>query len=363
VNQSAGVREGEIVLVNGSDEDLPLLEDIAIEVMKVGGHPLVSVNTREYNRRSYDEVPAKYDAQSAALSLKLVELANVSIATESGEGRTIKGVPAERVAARGKAFAPLLSLAAKRNVRLVSLGNGLYPSEERAEQFGISREELGRLMYGGVDADYQQLQTTGEQMRKVLAGGKELRITNPSGTDLRVGIAGRQVIVNDGVISPEERKQGGPALSVWLPAGEVYLRPEPGTANGVIVADQLYYQGDRIEGLRLELKGGKMVAMTAKSGLDPLRKYYELASPGKDAFTVVDIGINPGIKLPEGGAVNVWSRAGAVTVVVGSDLWAGGSNSSNFDIAPEIRNATVEVDGTALVKDGKLAGGTAVAGR
>jgi leucyl aminopeptidase (aminopeptidase T) len=202
VNQSAGVREGEIVLVNGSDEDLPLLEDIAIEVMKVGGHPLVSVNTREYNRRSYDEVPAKYDAQSAALSLKLVELANVSIATESGEGRTIKGVPAERVAARGKAFAPLLSLAAKRNVRLVSLGNGLYPSEERAEQFGISREELGRLMYGGVDADYQQLQTTGEQMRKVLAGGKELRITNPSGTDLRVGIAGRQVIVNDGVISP-----------------------------------------------------------------------------------------------------------------------------------------------------------------
>jgi leucyl aminopeptidase (aminopeptidase T) len=363
VNQSAGVREGEIVLVNGSDEDLPLLEDIAIEVMKVGGHPLVSVNTREYNRRSYDEVPAKYDAQSAALSLKLVELANVSIATESGEGRTIKGVPAERVAARGKAFAPVLSLAAKRNVRLVSLGNGLYPSEERAEQFGISREELGRLMYGGVDADYQQLQTTGEQMRKVLAGGKELRITNPSGTDLRVGIAGRQVIVNDGVISPEERKQGGPALSVWLPAGEVYLRPEPGTAKGVIVADQLYYQGDRIEGLRLELKGGKMVAMTAKSGLDPLRKYYELASPGKDAFTVVDIGINPGIKLPEGGAVNVWSRAGAVTVVVGSDLWAGGSNSSNFDIAPEIRNATVEVDGTALVKDGKLAGGTAVAGR
>jgi leucyl aminopeptidase (aminopeptidase T) len=363
VNQSAGVREGEIVLINGTDEDLPLLEDIAIEVLKVGGHPLVNVNTREYTRRSYDEVPAKYDGQVAVLPMKLTELANVNIATESGEGRTIKGVSAERVAARGKAFAPVLSLAAKRNVRLVSLGNGLYPTEERAEQFGVSRDELSRLMYGGVDADYQQLQTTGEQMRKVLAAGKELRITNPSGTDLRVRIAGRQVVVNDGVISPEERKQGGPALSVWLPAGEVYLRPEPGTANGVIVADQLYYQGDRIEALRLEIKGGKMTAMTAKSGLDPLREYYALATPGKDAFTVVDIGINPGIKLPEGGAVNVWSRAGAVTVVVGSDVWAGGSNSSNFSIAPEIRNATVEVDGSALVKDGKLAAGTAVAGR
>jgi leucyl aminopeptidase (aminopeptidase T) len=363
VNQSAGVREGEIVLVNGTHEDLPLLEDIAIEVMKVGGHPLVSVTTREFVRRSYDEVPAKYDGQVAVVPMKLIELANVNISTESGEGRTIKGVPAERVSARGKAFAPFIALATKRNVRLVSLGNGLYPTEERAEQFGISRDELSRLMYGGVDVDYQQLKSTGEQMRKVLAAGKELRITNPSGTDLRVGIAGRQVVVNDGVISPEERKQGGPALSVWLPAGEVYLRPQPGTANGVIVADHLFYQGDRIEGLRLEVKGGKMVAMTAKSGLDPLREYYELATPGKDAFTVVDIGLNPSIQLPEGGAVNVWSRAGAVTLVVGSDAWAGGSNSSNFSISPEIRNATVEVDGSALVKDGKLTAGTAVAGR
>ncbi|HUQ14914.1 MAG TPA: hypothetical protein VM094_02580 [Gemmatimonadales bacterium] len=32
VQQSAGVREGDIVLIAGSDEDLPLLEDIAIVV-------------------------------------------------------------------------------------------------------------------------------------------------------------------------------------------------------------------------------------------------------------------------------------------------------------------------------------------
>ena len=362
VQQSADVGEGDIVLVSGSDEDLPLLEEIAIEVRKLGGQPLVTVNSVRFNRRTYDEVPAKYDGQTPRLTLKLAEMADVFISTEAGEGRTMKGVAPERMAARGKAFAPVGQLMAKRDVRTVALGNGLYPSAERAEQFGISRDELAGLMYGGVDADYPQLQATGERIRKALAAGKELRIRNPAGTDLRVKIAGRPVVVSDGVISAEDRKKGSPAVSVWLPAGEVFLTPVPGTANGVLVADHVFYQGDRIDGLRLDVKDGKMVGMTAKSGLDPLKKYYELAGPGKDVLSVVDIGINPSIKLPEGGAVNVWSRSGAVTVVVGDNSWAGGDNRVNFSISPEIQNATLEVDGTALVKDGKLTEGT-VAGR
>ncbi len=363
VQQSAGVREGEIVMIFGSDEDLPLLEDVAIEVRKAGGHPLVSATTRRLERRSYDEVPARYDSQTPRASLEFAEIADVFISTESGEGRTMKGVAPERMAARTKAFQPVMARMQARKVRSVALGNGLYPSAERAEQFGMTREELADMMYAGVDADYSRIQATGERLRVDLAGGKELRITNPSGTDVRVRIAGRPVVVSDGVISPEDRKQGGPAVTVWLPAGEVFLTPVPGTANGVVVADRLFYQGDRIEGLRLELKGGRMVGMTAKSGLEALEKYYAVAGPGKDVFGVVDIGINPGIEVPEGSAVNVWARAGAVTVVVGNNTWAGGDNPVNFSINPEIADATLEVDGTALVKDGRLVESSTVANR
>ena len=295
------VAEGDIVLIAGTDEDLPLLEDIAIEVQKAGADALLTVSTPGFGRRTYDEVPAKYDSRTPELNMKLAGLIDVFIGTESGEGRTMKGVAPERMAARGKAFAPVGQLMSKRNVRSVSLGNGLYPNEERAEQFGISREQLAELMYGGVDVDYAQLQSTGEQVRKTLAAGKELRITSADGTDLRVGIAGRPVQVSDGVISAEDRKKGGPAVSVWLPAGEVFLTPVAGSANGVVVADHVFYQGDRVDGLRLELKGGKVVGMTAKSGLEPLEQYYKVAGAGKDVFGVVDIGINPAIEVPEGG--------------------------------------------------------------
>ena len=363
VRQSAGVGEGDIVLLSGSDEDLPLLEEIALEVRKLGGQPLVTVTSVGFDRRTFDEVPARYDSQTPRLTMKLAGIADVFITTESAEGRSMKGVDPERMAARGKAFAPVGQLMTKRNVRTVALGNGLYPSAERAEQLGISREELSGLMYRGIDADYSKLQATGEQVRKALAAGKELRITSPDGTDLRVEVGGRPVVVSDGVISAEDRKRGSPSVSVWLPAGEVFLTPVPGTANGVIVADHLYYEGDRIDGLRLEVKDGRMVAMSAKSGLGPMEEYYKHAGAGKDAFSVVDIGINPSIEVPDGGAVNVWSRAGAVTVVVGDNTWAGGDNRVNFSIPAEIKAATLEVDGRALVQDGKLTTGAVVANR
>lgn len=354
VGQSAGVREGDLVLVYGSDEDLPLLEEIGLEVRKRGASALISAGTEHLTRRMYDEVPAKYDSQEPEMMMKLAGIVDVIINTEAGEGRTLKGVPAERIAARGKAFAPVGQLMRKRGVRTVGLGNGLYPSSERAEQFGISREELAAMMYGGVDADYPALQATGEQVRKVLAGGRELHITNPNGTDLKVQISGRPVTVNDGIISAQDRRKGGVATSVWLPAGEVYLTPVPGSAEGIMVADRFFFQGKPIDGLRLEFKGGKLTTMTAQEGIEPLQAAYNAAGPGKDVLGVVDIGINPGIKSPDRSPVHVWAKSGTVTLSVGNNTWAGGDNEVNFGLPAYSPGSTVTVDGKPLIQDGKI---------
>lgn len=363
VTQNAGVKQGDLVLIFGSDEDLPLVEDIAVEVRKRGADPLVSVGTEKLSRRMYDEVPAQYDKQAPGVMMKLASVVDVIILTENGEGRTLKGVPAERIAARGQAFTPVTELMRKRGVRTVALGNGLYPSAERAEQFGMSREQLADLMFGGVDTDYEALQAAGKQVQKRLAGGKELRITNPNGTDFRVGISGRPVTVNDGIISAEDRRRGGAATSVWLPAGEVYLTPAPGSGEGTVVSDKFFYQGQSIDGLRLEFKGGKLTSMTAKEGLEPLKQAYDAAGPGRDLLGVIDIGINPGIKSPEGSPVHVWGKAGTVSVVLGGNTWAGGNNTVSFGVPAFSYTSTVTVDGKALVQDGKLVASEDVAGR
>src|SRR2546426_7161622 len=41
--------------------DAGLMEDLAIEAQKVGAQPLLTIWSERLIRRSYDEVPAKYD--------------------------------------------------------------------------------------------------------------------------------------------------------------------------------------------------------------------------------------------------------------------------------------------------------------
>jgi aminopeptidase len=363
VTQSAGVKEGDVVLVFGSDEDLPLLEEIAISVRKQGASPLVTVNTSGFNRRTYDEVPTQYDSRAPGMMVKLAGIVDVIIGTEAGDSRSLKGVPAERMAARAKAAAPVDQLMRKRGVRTVILGNGLYPSEEQAELYDMERDELAEAMYSGIDADYSAIQQAGKQVKQILAAGKELRITQPNGTDLKLRIDRRPVAVNDGIITPEEHKPGSAERSVWLPAGEAYLIPVAGTAEGTFVTDKLFYLGQPVEGLKLEFKAGKLTSMSAESGLEPVKAAYDAAGTGKDVLSVIDIGLNPSLKVPDDNPIHAWSKAGRVTIVIGSNAWAGGNNQVNFGLSPSASKATVTVDGKPLVQDGKLLTAGAVATR
>lgn len=132
------------------------------------------------------------------------------------------------------------------------------------------------------------------------------------------------------------------------------MTPVPGSARGIVVADHYLYNGQPIDQLRVEIKDGRMTSMQSKSGISALRAYCDASGKGKDLVGVVDIGINSAIQLPEGAPVNVWSRAGAVTVMVGNNSWAGGDNRVNFGLPTEVPKATLAVDGTVLVQDGKL---------
>ena len=51
VTQSAGVKEGDVVLVTGGTQDQELLEDIAVNVRKAGAFPLVSTCPTSTTRR------------------------------------------------------------------------------------------------------------------------------------------------------------------------------------------------------------------------------------------------------------------------------------------------------------------------
>lgn len=103
--------------------------------------------------------------------------------------------------------------------------------------------------------------------------------------------------------------------------------------------------------------------MTAKSGLEPLKASYDAAGPGKDMLSVLDIGPNPTLKVPDDNPIHAWSKAGRITIVIGDNTWSGGTNQVNFGLSPSSPGATLTVDGKPLIQEGKLLAGEQVAQR
>ena len=353
VTESARVREGELVQITGDVKDAEVLEDLAVQVRKQGAHPLVALSSDRLTRRLYD-VPAKYDTQSPGWDIKLAGLADVRFALESEDEASLAGVAPERVAAREKTFQPVFETIRKRNVRMIFLGNGLYPTASRAKQFGISEAELSKVFWDGVNVDYAQLHATGERVKEALAAGKEIRLTNSNGTDVRANIEKRVVTVSDGVITDEKRKQGGAACWTYLPAGEVFVSTAPATAEGRVVVDRLFYRGKEINDLILGVKDGKVVSLEAKANADELRADFKAAAEGKDRFGVIDVGVNPNVRPPAAGKVLTYVQAGMVSVNVGNDTWAAGDDNTPFGLAMFLPGSTLAVDGKVIVEKGEL---------
>jgi aminopeptidase len=355
VTRSARIAEGDLVTISGNLKDAELLEALAVHVRKQGGHPLVTVGSDRLSRRLYDDVPAKFDSQIPEFNFKLAGIINAQIFIGSSDEDALAGVPVERMAATTKASSGIYPLMLKRNVRTVEIGNGLYPTASRAKQFGMSEAELAKIFWDGLNVDYPKMQAVGEELKRILAGAKEVHVTNANGTDFKVQIEKRPVFVSDGVLTSEKQKKGGPNCQVWLPAGEVYVTAVADTAQGKVVIDRYYYEGKPIEGLTLTFNAGKITSMTARSGGERLQAAYKAAAgPGKDRFSMIDFGINPNVRIPKNSALVTFMPAGMVTIGTGNDTWAGGDNNATFGLAGFLPRSTVKADNRIIVENGSL---------
>lgn len=357
VTQSAGVQEGEVVLISGLSRDADLLEALAVAVRKQGGHPWLMYSSERLRKRLFFDVPAKYDSQVDPAELAMVKFAKVAI--NIGNGQTVdlfEGADPARMAARGEAGVTVAEAVRAAGMRSVEIGNGLYPTTWRAERMGLEQAALSKLFWEGINLDYTQLQQQAEALRATLASARDVHVSHPNGTDIRFSIAGRKVVSSDGLISEADRKAGGAALAVYLPAGEVMTSAVRGSANGKLVQTANFYRGKPVDNLTLEFKDGKLVSMSGGgAGYAGFKAEYDAVKlAGKDEFSAFDLGINPNIQLPAEAKVGNWVPSGMVTLGVGNDIWAGGSNNVPYSQDIHLAGATVTLDGAVLVDKGVL---------
>jgi aminopeptidase len=192
-----------------------------------------------------------------------------------------------------------------------------------------------------------RLETSIAAVRRVLEGGRTLRITHPNGTDLTLDITGRPLLQNDGVVPPE----GAPERFTWLPAGEVYLAPVAGSGSGRVVLERMLHRGRELRDVTFTFENGRLTTMESPSDISELRAQYDNAPPGREVLGAVDFGVNPGITSQR---VLAWVTSGVVTVMLGDNVWAGGENNVPFGLPLHMPGTTVRVDDRILIEDGVL---------
>ena len=206
---------------------------------------------------------------------------------------------------------------------------------------GITEDTLARVM----SADTEGLRLNGAAVAAVLDGGSEARITCARGSDLRLSLAGRHAIADDGDL--RERGAFGN-----LPCGEGFIPPIETEGEGTLFVDGTISGIPKDETVELRVEDGNLVAAGGDAGarlLETLRG----AGPGGTGVAELGIGTNEKAILT-GNLIEDEKILGSCHVAFGASAGMGGAVQVPVHIDCVVMKPTVEIDGEPLVRDGEL---------
>ncbi|MFQ5553313.1 MAG: hypothetical protein ACE5EW_06310, partial [Thermoplasmata archaeon] len=259
-------------------------------------------------------------------------------------------MPPERMAAMGEAQKPFTDKMLERKIRGTDIQLGQV-TPQRAEKYGIDFDAWSASVHEALETDLSDITKRGNHLVAQLEDSTEVRVTAKNGTDVRFEVAGRKALLADGVVDAQDIKKG----SLWasLPAGSISIAPRETTAHGRVVFDRLALWGKVLTNVQWEFKGGQIQSYSVGANQDIWDKFYGSATGDKDRIGSLSIGLNPRGR-PLDLNLTDWFLAGSVSIGIGSNDYLEGANESTFEHSGSILGATVELDGTEVVANGKL---------
>jgi leucyl aminopeptidase (aminopeptidase T) len=208
---------------------------------------------------------------------------------------------------------------------------------------GITEDMIQRTL----NVDYHRIKRLGEKISKIASGAPRIRITTRLGTDLTFSGRGRKAHPDTGVIP----FRGG---FTNLPAGEVYLAPVEGTAQGRLVID------GAIAGMwplrrPIEVAVSKGYAVGVGPGSEARRLWEMLRLHGRQAFNVAEFGIGTNYKARLTGRVLEDEKVlGTIHIAFGDNSTMGGVVRVPSHQDGIVTRPTVWIGGRKLMEDGRL---------
>jgi aminopeptidase len=195
---------------------------------------------------------------------------------------------------------------------------------------------------GGMTADFKVMEKGVKRLARILEGTKTIKIITEVGTDLEVSVEGRKWYKDTGIC----HKRGE---FMNLPAGEVFIAPKEGTANGKLIIDGAFWE-ILDNPVSIDVKKGYAHRIT---GTKEIAK--QISRRGKEGRNIAEVGIgmNPKAKII-GNVLEDEKVMGTVHVALGDNSTFGGKCRAGIHIDGIIKNPTLLADDLPIMENGKL---------
>jgi leucyl aminopeptidase (aminopeptidase T) len=206
---------------------------------------------------------------------------------------------------------------------------------------GILEDTMRRTL----NADYGEIAKRSIKMAKAVTGGKIAKVTTPAGTDITLKIAGRECHADTGIVHKSGEFSN-------LPAGEAYIAPVEGTANGIMVIDGAML-GKVKKPIRIIVKNGFATNISGGESAKQLEKTIEpFGQPGRN---IAELGIGTNHKAKIVGSVLEDEKVmGTVHMALGDNQSMGGKVSVQSHLDGIMLKPTLWIDDKVIMKDGVL---------
>jgi leucyl aminopeptidase (aminopeptidase T) len=354
VNQLAEVQPGEVVVIQGTLDQQPLLEALVVATWIAGGQPTVEMQFPKANKRALMEMPMEHMKYPQWYGLAQSRLVDCYINVASVEDPMLfADVPEERFEAVRESGKPLQVAFQQSRFRAVNLGQtGGVPTAAYAESQNAEFGAMTKMFWKAVDTDYKKLRKHAKSVASALASGETVRVTTGAGTDISFAVADVAPRINCG--RPDDNLVAfGPMMS-WLPAGEAYAPVRARSANGRLVVPYIEFRGIGMKDVEVTFEDGMLTGLSSSSDLTILETYLDSTDDETKMLSVVDVGVNSDSHQLEGSDFASWEMGGMVTLATGNNIWSGGDNMAAGALTFHLPGATLLVGDATVCENGKL---------
>jgi aminopeptidase len=351
VGYSAGVKPGDLVVIEGTVNVEPLLDELYAAVLRAEGLPSMRANL------DLDDVLLAEGSDDQVLwvnpaELEDVEQADVWIVVEAPTNtKALTGISPEREALQQRARRRLreryLERAARGELRWVLTA---FPTQGAAQDAEMSLAEYEEFLYAAAFLDdgdpVARWRAFSDELKRVadfLNARQELRIVAED-TDLTLAFGGRTWIPSEGHEN--------------FPDGEVFTAPLETGVNGTIrFTYPAVFRGRQVDDVRLRFEEGGVVEASAARAQDFLEQMISV-DEGARRVGELAFGLNDAIQLFTRNILFDEKIGGTLHLALGSAYEeCGGQNRSalHWDMICDLRSdSEVYADGELVYRDGRF---------